>query len=362
MVADSCRFLLRKSADYVIVIADTLNNRGTDATMHTGILELSADSSAETFRALASETRLSILALLGNGDLNINEIGVALGLAQPTVTKHMQTLEHAGLVECEYKPGIQGMQKRCRVCVERVLINLNGHRTVADCIEEIAMPVGLFTSAEPVPTCGLVNAERVIGFLDEPQSFYHPDRGAARLLWMQDGYVEYVFPNTLPSSMEVQRLEFAAEVCSECPDYCNDYPSDITVWVNGVEIGTWTSPGDLGGKRGRLNPPWWADHMTQYGMLKVWSIDRNGSYVDGLVAGSATIRDAGVEPRVPVTVRVGIREGAQHVGGFNLFGRGFGNYDQDPTMRLHYVPRNHALRRGAAGPLTDAAQEGGAQT
>lgn len=315
--------------------------------MHTGILELSTKTSVELFRALASDTRLRILSLLGQGDRNINEIGTALGLSQPTVTKHMKMLEQAGLVVGEYMPGVQGMQKRCRLAVERVLISLNGHKDLEDYVEEISMPVGLYTRVEPVPTCGLVNTERVIGFLDEPQSFYHPDRGTARLLWMQGGYVEYVFPNTLPSSVEIVRLEFVAEVCSECPDYDNDYPSDITVWVNGHEIGTWTSPGDLGGKRGRLNPPWWADHMTQYGMMKVWAVDRQGCYVDGLAVSGPTITELGVEPHQPITLRLGVKPDARHQGGFNLFGRGFGNYDQDPTLRLHYLPRSTAFRKGA---------------
>ncbi len=316
--------------------------------MQTGVLELHLQDGGATFRALSSETRIRIIELLGAGDLNINEIGAALGLAQPTVTKHVQVLDQVGLVVCEYMPGAQGMQKRCRLAAERLVVSLAPLREPDDCIEEVSMPVGLYTYAMPKPTCGLVNAERVIGFLDEPQSFYDPERASARLLWMADGFAEYTFPNTLPSSMRVVRLEFAAEVCSECPDYKHDYPSDITVWINGVEIGTWTSPGDFGGKRGRLNPAWWSDHMTQYGMMKVWSVDQGGSYVDGLAASAKTIGDLNLEPHGPITVRIGIKSDARHVGGFNLFGRGFGNYDQDPTIRLHYVPRNNAQRRQAA--------------
>ncbi len=330
--------------------------------MQTGVLELQMQDGAVTFRALASDTRLRILELLGSGDMNINEIGAALGLAQPTVTKHMQVLEQVGLAVCEYMPGAQGMQKRCRLAADKVLVSLARARMPDDCIEEVPMPVGLYTCASPKPTCGLANAERIIGFLDQPQSFYDPERASARLIWMADGYAEYTFPNTLPSSMRVVRLEFAAEVCSECPDYNHDYPSDITLWINGVEIGTWTSPGDLGGKRGRLNPTWWSDHMTQFGMMKVWSADGGGSYVDGLAAGDATIGDIGIEPHGPIAVRIGIKPGALNAGGFNLFGRGFGNYDQDPTIRLHYVPRNNAHRRNAAnGERGDAQSDRGGE-
>jgi predicted transcriptional regulator len=37
-----------------------------------------------------------------------------------------------------------------------------------------------------------------------------------------------------------------------------------------------------------------------------------------------------------ITVRIGVKEDAEHVGGINIFGRGFGNYDQDLMMRLFF--------------------------
>jgi len=36
-----------------------------------------------------------------------------------------------------------------------------------------------------------------------------------------------------------------------------DWPSDISLWVNDVKIGTWTSPGDYGDRRGVHTPRWW---------------------------------------------------------------------------------------------------------
>jgi predicted transcriptional regulator len=33
-------------------------------------------------------------------------------------------------------------------------------------------------------------------------------------------------------------------------------------------------------------------------------------------------------------LRIGIDEAAEHPGGVNIFGRGFGNYDQDILMRI----------------------------
>jgi predicted transcriptional regulator len=296
-------------------------------------------------RALALESRFAILRLLATGDKNINELGTALGFSQPTVTKHIQQLEQVGLVVSEYMPGVQGMQKRCRLRYNRLILDLAPDIVTEERVDEVSMPIGLYTLVNPGGTCGLANRSKFIGFLDKGQSFYDPERATAEILWMATGFVEYTFPNDLPTSMEVERLELIMEVCSEAPDHNPDWPSDITLWINGVEVGTWTSPGDFGGKRGLLNPTWWVEHMTQFGLLKIWSVDRDGSYVDGSRISDATISRLLVIPQQPLTIRLGIKPDAEHQGGFNLFGRGFGNYAQDLVLRLHYAPKKNIDRR-----------------
>ena len=44
------------------------------------------------------------------------------------------------------------------------------------------------------------------------------------------------------------------ELSSEVPGTNLDWPSDITLWVNDIIVGTWTSPGDYGDKRGVYTP------------------------------------------------------------------------------------------------------------
>ena len=305
--------------------------------MQSRIMELRGTDGIEVFKALASETRTSIVALLAESPMNINALSQILAIAQPSVTRHIQALEQAGLVTSEYMPGVQGMQKVCSLKYDRFNVSFECIQESVGRIEEVEMPIGLYTLAHPVATCGLAGRDRIIGFYDDPQSFYHPERAAAQLLWMADGFVEYAFPNTLPTSVEINRLELAMEICSEAPDFNNDYPSDITVWINGGDIGTWTSPGDLGGKRGRLNPPWWSEHGTQHGLL--WSVDREGSYVDGSLVSNVTLPDVRLAPKQSVHVRIGVKPGAENPGGFNLFGRGFGNYEQDLVLRLHFTAR-----------------------
>ncbi|MFX9246770.1 transcriptional regulator, partial [Acinetobacter baumannii] len=88
-------------------------------------------------------------------------------------------------------------------------------------------------------------------------SFYEPDKVNAQLLWFKQGYVEYRFPNRTPYDCLLTGIEVSMEICSEAPLHNPDWPSDITLWINGVETGTWQSPGDFGGERGLLTPVWW---------------------------------------------------------------------------------------------------------
>lgn len=302
------------------------------------ITQLSASESVAVFRALGSEPRARIVELLAERDMNINELSVALGLAQPSVSKHVQILEEAGLIASDYLAGPQGMQKRCRRLHERILVELEGVRRREDGIAEIEVPIGMFAQVEAQSTCGLATREKMIGLIDSPLSFFMPERANAEILWSSGGYVEYMFANTLPLQASIRGIELAMEVASEAPGYENEYPSDLTVWINGIEVGTWTSPGDYGGVRGRLNPHWWADNMNQFGLLKVWQVDREGTSIDGVSLSKVRVDELGIKPWEPVRVRLGVKADARNQGGFTLFGKGFGNYEMDLVLRIAYDP------------------------
>jgi predicted transcriptional regulator len=196
----------------------------------------------------------------------------------------------------------------------------------------------MFTGVESFVTCGLATREHFVGLIDSPLSFVLPERANAQILWSSGGYVEYTFANTLPLNAAITAIDLAVEICSEAPGYANEYPSDVTLWVNGIDIGTWCSPGDLGGTRGRLNPAWWPDNMNQSGLLKVWHIDSDGSSVDGVRISSVKLVELGIHPWQPTRVRFGVKPGSPNQGGFTLFGKGFGNYEQDVVFRIRHVP------------------------
>jgi ArsR family transcriptional regulator len=50
------------------------------------------------FKALADETRVRVLKLLGSGELCVCEIAAALGLEQPRLSFHLRILKEAGMV------------------------------------------------------------------------------------------------------------------------------------------------------------------------------------------------------------------------------------------------------------------------
>ena len=53
----------------------------------------------EILKAASELTRLRILNLLRNGSICVCELQAILGIPQPTVSRHLAALRHAGLVE-----------------------------------------------------------------------------------------------------------------------------------------------------------------------------------------------------------------------------------------------------------------------
>ena len=286
-------------------------------------------------KALSSEIRLKILGLLQEGPLCVNEIAEFLNIPASSAALHVRVLEEAELIRTELKPGIRGSMKLCIRQETSVVLDLQ-KKSKEQREEVISMPVGNYVDYKITPTCGMVNEEEYIDGEDEPRCFYDPRRTTAKLVWFSSGYLEYRFPNAGMQKEPLKSLDFSAELCSETADYNLDCPSDITLWINGIEAGTWTCPSDFGGRRGKLNPDWWEDKNSQYGNLKNWHIDETGTYLDGLQVSGRGIEAYALAEGPYVSVRIGIKEDAEHVGGVNIFGNCFGDYPQDLVMRLKY--------------------------
>lgn len=305
------------------------------------LLVLDAEEGADVLKGLASPVRVSILRLLQRrGPMNVNEISQALELPQSSVATNIQMLERAQLITTATVKAKNGHQKICTAKYAEIMLRFGGNgRDRTDDVIEVAMPLGLYTSCSVTAPCGLCSREGVIGLLDVPDFFLDPSRMKAQLIWFERGHVEYKFPNNAKlRGHRVEALEISMELSSEVPGTNANWPSDITVWINDVPIGSWTSPGDFGDRRGRLTPKWWKLAGSQYGALKTWRVTKSGSYVDDEPVSGVRIGDLALDRHHSIRLRVGIDEHARNPGGVNIFGKGFGNHDQDIVMRLLLEP------------------------
>jgi predicted transcriptional regulator len=152
-------------------------------------------------KALASERRLAILRYLSDfsSGVSVNEIAEAMEMPTSTATMHVNVLESAGLIRTELQPASRGLQKICMRVYNQLIVQLPTTAQLEKSSIDITMPIGAYTDCKATPTCGLVGEHGVIGQLDDPATFYDPERIYAQLLWFKRGYVEYRFPKRLPS-------------------------------------------------------------------------------------------------------------------------------------------------------------------
>jgi predicted transcriptional regulator len=307
------------------------------------VMVIHADDGSDALRGLASPVRVRILRLLHRrGPLNVNEISRALALPQSTVATNVQVLEQTRLIRTETTKATNGHQKICAARFDEIVLRFGDDARRTDNVIEVAMPLGLYTSCSVTAPCGLCSRDGVIGLLDVPAFFLDPSRMRAGLIWFGRGHVEYKFPNNAKlRGSTIEALEFSLELSSEVPGTNADWPSDISLWVNDVRIGTWTSPGDFGDRRGVYTPRWWKLEGSQYGELKTWRVTDRGCDIDGGRLSDVRLADLDLDSHHSIRLRVGIADDARHPGGVNIFGKGFGNHDQDIVMRLF-------LKEGAA--------------
>lgn len=294
-------------------------------------------------KALASDVRLRILQLLLDESLNIQEISQKLNIPFSTAALNVSVLEESGIILTERQPGSRGsVMKICSRKYDTISFHLlkpqdsQGQQNTFS----VSMPIGNYCDCDIHPTCGLVSENGAIDIDDNPRSFYNVDRIHAQLIWFHHGFIEYRFPNSVLQGFLPTQIDVSFEFCSEAPFYRLDWPSDITLWINGTEIGTWTCPGDFGGQRGRLTPDWWPDTSTQYGVLKHWKVKDDGSYIDGNKISPVSISQLKLNDMPYISVRIGIKDNADNVGGINIFGSKFGNHPQDIVLELNYIPAN----------------------
>ena len=290
---------------------------------------------AKIARALSVEERLDILKYMLNKSVSISEISKSLDIPISSVSRHIDILEDAGLIVISYQPGLKGHTKYCAQAVLDVKFSL-----VADKVDSklksyvTEMPIGMYSDCKVNAPCGMVGKERALGKFDDAKVFFSPLRAEAECMWFESGFVSYLFPAP-EKSAERHRISFSLELCSDTIYYNNDWPSDITVKINGIEIITFTSPGNFGGKRGKYTPMYWPITSSQFGQLKKISVDKDGVYLDNVLQHKdLTFDDLKIPDGDAVRFEIGVKANAVHRGGISLFGKNFGDFDQAIIMKI----------------------------
>ena len=298
----------------------------------------SLDEGLELFKALGSDVRIEIIKILLNENaMNMNELASRLNITNGALTSHIKKLEECGIVTISSEASGHGNQKVCSVHVDKILVDIQDEPQ-SENIYTTDIKVGLFSDYSVFPTCGLATSNRLIGEVDDTRYFAHPDRYEADILWFTKGYVEYSIPNFVPANQKIDEICVSAELSSEAPGVNNVWPSDIYFYLNGTLLGTWTSPGDFGDVKGIFTPEWWFPNWNQYGLLKMLVINHKGTFIDGLKISDVTIDQFALTSKSQLKLKLEVPDDAEHIGGLTIFGRGFGNYNQDINVKMAYSP------------------------
>ena len=298
----------------------------------------SLDYGLETFKALGSDTRIQILnILLENEQMSMNQLATELNISNGALTGHIKKLEECGLINISNESAGHGNQKMCSVTQDRIIVDIKKPIDYKN-VFETEIKVGQFSRHQVWPTCGIATSESVIGEFDDIRYFNHPDRFTANILWFTKGYVEYTIPNLIPSNQRITQLSISAELSSEAPGIDNNWPSDISFYINDTKIGMWTSPGDFGDVHGMFTPQWWPQNWNQYGLLKLLVINDYGTYIDGLKISDVSTLSLHLDYNSDIRLRLAVENDSEHVGGITLYGTSFGNYDQDIRVAINYAP------------------------
>ena len=270
----------------------------------------------------------------------MTELAALLHFSKAVISKHISVLETANLIQESENETTDKRKKIFKLVTDNITITFP--EKIYPEFQKYSYDISLgnyFSTGNIKPTCGLASKDGRIGTFDDPNVFFSQERFKAQLIWFTTGYVEYIIPNKFQKNHIPELLEISLELSSEFPQSNNNWPSDITFWINDVRIGTWTVPGNFSGVRGTLTPSWWGAEFSQYGLLKHLRILKTDSAMDGESISNVTINDLHLDKYSTIRLRIGIDPESLNQGGLTIFGQDFGNYPQNINFSCYYSLR-----------------------
>jgi predicted transcriptional regulator len=295
-------------------------------------------------KALASTSRVSIIQILSKEPSTVSKIAKELNLSKAIVSRHLRLLEEFNLIKLDdSKQTHDNRNKKFQLAVDHIEIDFPQKIHLPYKEIETEIKLGYYSDFSVIPTCGLASTTDMIGEVDDPRAFVSNDRINTSLLWFSNGFVEYIVPNQIPNNARLELLELSLEISSEFPESNNNWPSDITFYINDIPIGTWTVPGNYSDVRGTLTPKWWKSQYSQYGVLKHLRITHNNTGIDGKRLSLTTLDDLNLNESPFIKVKIGINPDAQNKGGLTIFGENFGNHPQNILLKCFYSENNFPI-------------------
>ena len=294
-------------------------------------------NNAYFFQVLSSETRLKIIGILENEEMNIKDLAEVLNTSSTVMARHINKLEEAGIIATRNISAKRGLQKICKLNIEKVDLYFRTDFNKTGKLKQISIPVGTYSAHSAKPTCGLAGKNGLIGDYDDPRNFSHHEHYFANLVWLAEGWLEYKIPCFIFDRKSIKSVKISLEICSEYPLYKNDYKSDIYFYINNVKLCRWTSPGNFGGRRGRYNPIWWI-MGSEYGMKVDILVDSNGTTINNEKVSEIKIDHITFIDRKNSLLKIACpgSDETENSGGINIFGKGFGDYDQNIEFEVEY--------------------------
>ena len=87
-------------------------------------LNVSEDRINKVAKALSSKTRVKILKMTSEKDIDVSRIAGMLNQTEANISAQVKILEEAGLLVSRYEPGMHGVRKICSTKVDTVIFSL----------------------------------------------------------------------------------------------------------------------------------------------------------------------------------------------------------------------------------------------
>ena len=299
-------------------------------------------------KALSSDVRIKILNLLADTDMNIQTMANRLGISKTNALTHINILEESGFVKSQYISGSVGNQRICRKIYDRLIFTFDPSITNDDGVYyEKEISVGNYFNFEAYAPCGIANNHRILKKWDDPSALCEPERVMASVVWTAFGYLEYKIPiDPMFAGKTITAVEIIMEISAHTlisnhkdvvyPSYMTrdrvtEGISDVTFWINDIELGTQTIFAGVDIEKAIFTPTWWRTTPNHGELVKVL-INEKGCFIGDKKVSDVKYNNV-IQNESFFSLKVGIKEDATNSSGIMIFGKNFGRYYQDLIIK-----------------------------